>query len=542
MNRYLKYTISLILLAVGFGCQSPSQKNNTDHFSQRLRINIQDEPQTLDPRKARSLSGQTLVRMLFEGLTRVNKEEQAELALASSVTISSDLKTYTFRLKDSIWSNGDPVVASDFAYAWRKMLSPDFPSDTSFHLYVIKNAKAAKEGKVILDAIGVKVLDEKTLEVELENSTPYFLDLLSFPAFFPIHQKMDEKDPTWSQNAATYVGNGPFQLKEWKHQDHLTVVKNEKYWDAATVKITSLELQMLQEETELKCFEKNQLDWAGSPLSTLPVDALKSLRKESKLHTKELLGTYFIRVNTELPPFNHPSMRKAFALAINRQAIVDHVTQGNQIPATGLVPISLKLQKAPYFQDGSVAESQRLFEEALTAQKLTRENFPEISLTYRTAERNHLIAQAIQQQWFKTFGIRIKLESVEGKVYFDRISKQDYQLSSGSWIADFADPINFLEVFKYKKGGSNNTLWENLRYTELLDQSAQVADPQRRIELLAQSEQILVEEMPMIPIFYYTMLYVNQPDLKDVVLSSMGQIDFKWAFIENHGKMVEEKK
>src|SRR6267154_5848801 len=215
MKRYLALIVSLILLVIG--CQSHPQKNNKDTVAQTLRINIRGEPQALDPRKTRSLSGQNLVRMLFEGLTRINKEEKAELALASSVSISSDLKTYTFYLKDSLWSNADPVLASDFAYTWKKMLSPGFPSDTSFHLYVIKNAKAAKEGKLQVDLIGVKVLDEKTFEVELENPTPYFLDLVAMSAFFPVNQKVDEKNPSWSQNAATYVSNGPFQLIEWKH-------------------------------------------------------------------------------------------------------------------------------------------------------------------------------------------------------------------------------------------------------------------------------------------------------------------------------------
>ena len=153
-------------------------------------------------------------------------------------------------------------------------------------------------------------------------------------------------------------------------------------------------------------------------------------------------------------------------------------------------------------------------------------------MLYRAKERNHLIAQAVQQQWFEAFGIRVKLESMEGKVCFDRISKQDYQIASCDWIADFADPINFLEVFKYKKGGSNNTCWENERYVQLLDASLHLSDPDQRLALLAQSEKILIEEMPIIPVFHYTMQYVNQPSLKNVVLSSMGQVDFKWASLE----------
>jgi oligopeptide transport system substrate-binding protein len=549
MGSCLAYLTTLILAVTVFGCQSSSQKNlsqlnaravKTELNPRTVKINIGDEPQTLDPRKARDLNCQTIARMLFEGLTRVNVLEKAELALAESVTISADLKTYTFRLKNSVWSNGDPVKASDFIYAWKKVLSPDFPSDTAFNLYPIKNAKIAKEGKLKVDDIGVLALDDQTLVVALECPTPYFLDLIACPAYFPVNQKVDEKNSSWFQNAADYVGNGPFQLVEWKHQDHLALKKNGKYWDAACVKINSLELLMLQGETELKLFEKKDLDWAGSPLSTLPLEALQSLKNDSNFKTKELLGTYFIRTNTERAPFNHSLMRKAFALAINRRAIVDHVTQGNQIPATGLVPISLELQRQPYFRDGDLKRARALFSEALSTLELKKEELPDICLMYRAGERNHLIAQAVQQQWFEAFGVSIKLESIEGKIYFDKLSKQNYQMAFGDWIADFADPINFLEVFKYKKGGSNNTLWENARFIELLDQSSQESDFAKRCEILAQSEQILIEQMPIIPIFYYSMLYVNQPTLKDVVLSSMGQIDFKWASVENDAKAIAQ--
>jgi oligopeptide transport system substrate-binding protein len=290
-------------------------------------------------------------------------------------------------------------------------------------------------------------------------------------------------------------------------------------------------LQMIAEETELKMFEKKELDWAGSPLSILPLDAIKPLKDAHLLKTQMGLCTYFIRTNTEFAPLNQPLIRKAFALAINRQAIADYVTQGSQLPATGLVPLSFGLQKEPYFQDGNVEEARRLFQQGLAALHLTKEQLPEISYLYRAGERNHLIAQAIQQQWFEAFGIRIKLEAMEAKVYFGRVSKQDYHLAFGSWVADFADPINFLEVFKEKKGGSNNTLWENPQYADLLERSSQVIDPKQRFDLLGMSEQILMDEMPIIPVLYTNMLYVAQSGLKDVVFSSMG-IDFKWASME----------
>ncbi len=529
--RYCFQFFALILAVIGFGCQPSSPKNKQESPSQVVHINIRDEPQTLDPRKARHLNSLAIVHMLFDGLTRASKEGKAELALAHKVDVSADLKQYTFHLKEALWTNGDLVKASDFAYAWKKMLSPDFPSDTVFLLYVIKNAKAAKEGKVSLDEVGICAVDEKTLVVDLENPTPYFLELVGSAAFFPVNQKIDQENPAWAQEASTYVGNGPFQLVSWKHQDQLVVEKNAKYWDAASVKLATLKLQMLNEETELKMFEKQQLDWAGSPLSTLPLDALKSLKQGDLLHAQRGLGTYFVRTNTEKAPFNHPLIRRAFALALDRQAIVEHVTQGNQIPATGLVPLCFGLQKEPYFQDHNIDEAKRLFEEGLASLELKKDQLPEISYMYRMSERNHLIAQAIQQQWYEAFGIRVRLEGLEAKVFFSRVSKQDYHLAYGDWMADFADPINFLEVFKYKKGGSNNTLWENPQYIELLELSSKTLDPAQRFELLAESEKILMQEMPIIPVLYTNMLYLSQPGLKDVVLSSMGTIDFKWAYL-----------
>lgn len=539
MRCHLIY-LGLILSLLCFGCQSSSSQNFVKLSQRALKINIGDEPQTLDPRRARDLTCQTISRMLFEGLVRMDQNEKIELALAESVEISSDLKTYTFHLKESSWSNGDAVTATDFVYAWGRMLSVDFPCDTAFHLYVIKNAKAINEGKKNLDAFGAMALDDKTLVIELENPTPYFLDLIAIPAFFPVNKKVDEKTPSWSQNAATYVCNGPFQLSAWKHQDHLIITKNNRYWDAPSVKLNSIELQMLQEETELKMFEKRHLDWAGSPLGNFPVDAIKSFKNSSSLKSKEMLGTYFIRVNTERNVLKHAPMRRAFALAIDRQAIVEHVTQGNQLPATGLVPTCLEIQKEPYFQDADLLNAKKLFSESLTALSLKNKDLSEISLLYPSSERSHLVAQALQQQWFDAFGIRVKLEGVEGKVYLDKLSNQDYHLAIGSWTADFPDPINFLEVFKYKNGGSNNTLWENSRFIDLLDKSSQIADASLRKVILGESEKILMEEMPIIPVFYYSMLYVNQPELKDVVLSSMGQIDFRWASLDYENKVIAQ--
>ncbi|MBI2742367.1 MAG: peptide ABC transporter substrate-binding protein [Chlamydiales bacterium] len=521
--------VLFVIVALSFSsCQpSPKQQNR-----QALRINLAEDPQTLDPRAARNLNDWAVMRMFFEGLTRIDKEEKPALALASKIEVSEDLKTYTFHLRPSRWSNGDPVTAEDFAYTWKKILDPQFPADYAFQLYVLKNGKAAKQGAVSLDEIGIEVVDPLKLKIELEQPTPYLLQLLASPCFYPVNKRVDQTDPTWMQKAETYVSNGPFLLTELKHRDLIKVRKNEKYWDKDAVSLNEIEIVMVREETELKMFEKEELDWAGSPLSTLPVDALKELKNEKILQTKPILGTHFLRANVDRPPFNHPWIRWAFALAVDRQSIIEHVMQGNQIPATGLVPVALNLQKEPYFQDADGKMALSLFDASLKELGIERKKFPEITLTYVQSERNHLLAQALQQQWFEALGVRVKLEAVERKIYFDRISKQDYQLCSGSWIADFNDPINFLEIFKYKKASTNNTQWESPQFAQLLDTSSKLLDPEQRHEVLSQSERILVDEMPMIPIFHSTLLYLKNKNLQGVVLTSMGHIDFKWAYFE----------
>jgi oligopeptide transport system substrate-binding protein len=519
MRQILLFVIVAFLFS---SCQPTPRKDR-----QSLRINIGEEPQTLDPRKARDIKDQTLMRMLFEGLTRVNKEEKIELALAESYQISQDLKTYTFIVRPAKWTNGDAVLAEDFVFAWKKILDPSFPSDYAAQLYVIKNAKGAKQGKLDLSTVGVEAINSKTLKVELENPTPYFLELLASPCFFPIHQKNDQQHPKWAGDPSQYVSNGPFSFSEWKHQDFLKLKKNPSYWDHSSVFLNEIELVMVTEETELGMFEKEELDWAGSPLSILSVDALNTLREKNLLHTQPILGTHFLRANVERAPFQHPWIRWAFALGIHRQSIIDHILQGNQVAATGLVPPVMNLQKEPFFKDGDASMAKALFETAKKELELSK--MPEIILTYTMNERNHLIAQAVQQQWYQAFGIRIHLEGVERKIYFDRISKQDYQLSIGSWVADFNDPVNFLENFKYRTTGTNNTRWENPQYIQILDHSFAANDENKRKELLSRGERILIDEMPVIPIFHYTLLYVKNKKLHDVVLTSMGNIDFKWA-------------
>lgn len=545
---------SVLLLAVVFaifqsGCQScsktRSEKEDQEGGNKKeccltareiaphiLRINIGGEPRTLDPSRARDLKSITLVKMLFEGLTRVNQGDKIEAALAERIDISDDLRTYTFHLRDSMWTNGDPVTAGDFIRAWRKTLDPNTLAENAFQLYVIKNAKACKEGKLPLQELKIVAVDEKTLKVELENPTPYFLELTSYPAFFPIHAKMNHNLPQGTEGKNDYVGNGPFTLKEWHHHDKLCVRKNEKYWDAEQVQLQEIHLFMVQEEAELAMFENRELDWAGSPLSILPVDMLPKLREMKILHSQPILGTYFLRLNTGSGMLASAKLRRALSLSIDREALVEHVLMGSQVVAQGYVPGALQLLETPYFAplaEEALAGLTKLFEEGLRESGLQKEDLAKVELLYSSNERNQRIAHALQEQWMRLFGVQINLFGVEHKIYVEKLHQGDFQMAAGSWLADFGDAFSFLEVFKERNSSTNHTHWGDDTYTQLLETSNTTADPTERHALLARCEKILLEAMPIIPLFHYNMLYVQNENVKNIYVSNMGGIDFRWA-------------
>lgn len=276
MHNRLVIIILMLILGTGFiSCsKKKTQKQNT------LRINIGANPNSLDPRKARDLVSINLTKLLFEGLVRLNENNIVENALAEDIVMSSDKKKYTFVLKKTFWSNGDVLTSDDFIYSWKKVLSFEFPSPYASLLYVIKGGEDAKKSIGDLQAVKLKKIDDFCFEVELISPIPYFLHLLSHPVFFPVHKNVDKTITSWSRSSATYVCNGPFRLSSWKLSDEIVLKKNDTYWDCEAVKLNSIQMKMVSSEVELSLYEKNELDWAGSPFSILPTDSLLSLKKE----------------------------------------------------------------------------------------------------------------------------------------------------------------------------------------------------------------------------------------------------------------------
>jgi oligopeptide transport system substrate-binding protein len=528
MNRWVLSGIALSLL-LATAC---SKKGKTySPTSQELRLNLHSEPPTLDPRKATDTVSISVLKMCFEGLTRIDPTNQPIPAAAEKIEVSDNHKSYTFTLREAKWSDGNPVTAYDFEKTWKEILNPAFPCEFAIDLYIIKNGKAAKSQRCSIDEIGVRALDEKTLQVELEHPVPYFLFALATHAFFATPSHITSKFPNWTQDH--YIGNGPFLLKEWRHHDAIVMMKNPHYWDKENTKLDHIQFTLVEDETtELTMFENGELDWAGYPLSNLPTEALPMLAKKGKLERYPIAGTYYYIFNVKEFPFTNPNIRKAFALAINRQAIISNVTQMGQIPAMSLIPPTMWKNPLRYFQDNDIAEAKRLFALGLEELGTTADALPPITLTYNTLASHHKIAQAIQEQWHQAFGVRIKLENKEWKVFLDELRHHKFQIARMGGLASVNDPSTFLDFYRYLSSSNNHSQWNNPKYSELLEEADLTIDADYRMALLKQAEQVLMDDMPIAPIYFYTGVYVKKPYVKGIYLSELNDLDLKWAYVE----------
>ncbi|PRR92062.1 MULTISPECIES: peptide ABC transporter substrate-binding protein [unclassified Bacillus (in: firmicutes)] len=535
----LMLIFTLVLSACGFsGNKSGDSNSSSGEAKTTLNVNISTEPFSLHPGLANDSTSGSVIRQTFEGLTRINAEGKPENAMASDIKTSADGKTYTFTLRDAKWSNGDPVKAEDFEYAWKWALDPKNESQYAYQLYYIKGAEAANKGKAKVADVGIKAKDDKTLVVELENPTPFFTELTAFYTYMPVNKKVAEKNKNWYTNAGeNYVSNGPFALTKWKHGGSITLEKNNEYWDKDTVKLKKINMSMIKDtNTELSMFEKGELDWAGSPTGNLPTESLKSLKNKGNLKIQTIAGVYNYKFNTEVKPLNNANIRKALAYSINRQAIVDKITQGEQVPAMAIVPPTMEGfedNKTGYFKDHDVATAKEFLEKGVKELGYKSvSDLPALKLSYNTDEAHQKIAQAIQEMWKKDLGLKVELDNSEWNVYIDKLHSGDYQIGRMGWLGDFNDPVNFLELYKDKDGGNNDTGWESKEYKQLLNDSAKETDKTKREEMLKKAEEIIINDMPIAPIYFYTQLWVQDPKLKGVVVSGLGDAQYKWAHFE----------
>ncbi|MNB79469.1 Oligopeptide-binding protein OppA precursor [compost metagenome] len=511
---------------------------------QTLKINLSSEPPTFDPQQAQDSTSNAILKLMYEGLTRQNAETgQAEEGVAESWDISADGLVYTFHLRDSKWSNGDAVTANDFAFAWQRVLDPNAEQAApyAYQLYYIKGAEDFNTGKITdFSQVGIKVTDEKTLEVTLANPTPYFLGLLSFYTYYPVHSSVKD-NAKWATTVDTQITNGPFTLTEWTTGQSLAVTKNPSYYAADDIKAQQINFSIVNSgATELLSYKNGELDRAGAPIGEIPTEQLPIVEKElpNEFSRKGIASVYYYQFNVTEKPFTNAKIRKALAMAIERQPIIDNITLGGQLPAFGFVPTGIQSNEQEFRT--AVADSQYFSEDLAAAKTLLDEGLKEegldklsFTVTYNTSEGHQKIAVAIADQWKKALGVEVKLENKEWGVFIEDRHNLNYQVARAGWSADYNDPMTFLDMW-VTGGGNNDSGYANPDYDKLIQEAKSSADNAVRQEKFVAAEKILMDDMVVIPIYYYTNNSLTKEYLKGVTLDFSGAIDLSRAYLLEH--------
>lgn len=521
--------------------------------------NIAVDPQTWDPTLNSASDGGHIIQNMFEGLTK-ETAEGIEPAAAESWDITNDGKTYTFHLRDGLkWSDGQPVTAKDFEYAWKRACDPAVASDYSFLVttYLVGGSEYFN-GTGSIDDIGVKAVDDKTLEVNLKFPVAYFLSLTSFYTYMPVRQDIVEANGEgWEKNPETCISNGAFKLTEYQTGSHLTMAKNENYWDAANVKLAGIKgLMIVEGTTALNGYENGEIQ----VLDSITIEQIPRLQKEDpNFVIYPHIGTYYVNFNVDNEVFKDVRIRKAFSLAIDRKQFVEQVTKGGQTPATGFIPSGMiysdgtdirpldenGMPAAEYGIDptkANVEEAKALLAEAGYPDG---KGLPKITFLYNTNENNKKIAEALQGMWKQNLGVDVELLNQDWAVFQETRRAGEYMMARGGWLGDYGDPMTMLDLFTVASG-NNDPQWRymeepngaphdktlNPEQKEFEDAIAKslVTSGKDRDAALKAAEDSLMNNMVVAPIYYYTFTtIVDSAKVEGVELTLTNKWDFTHA-------------
>lgn len=529
LRKLTEVVLIIILISVFAGCGKGILKADSS-----ISFNLGPEPETIDPALNTEIGGANIILACFEGLMRLDKNNKAIPGMAASYTREYDVK-YTFKLRDAKWSDGKPVTANDFCYSWKRVLNPDTGSFNAYQMYCIKGGEAYNKRISGPEALGIRVIDDKTLEVTLEKPVSYFLEFLALPVYMPVRQDIVGSNPDkWWGFPSSYIGNGPFKLSGRKSVDTLELVKNNGYYDADRVKINRLTFRMIEdEERYLEAWEKGEIDIIQSP----PASDAARLKSQGKLTVSPYLGVYFYSFNNKVKPLDDKRVRKALTYAVDRVYLIRDVIKNEYLSADAYVPKGIKEgydsaldfrdTNAPYFKpEGDVMEAKKLLSDAGYPDGA---NFPELTLTYDNTGLHESIAKAIQHMWKENLGITIKLKALDWKTLQNSRRTGDYDIARFGWIADYADPMAFMSIF-LGSANNNDAKYANAAYDNLIASAENESDPAARSRLLHDAEAMLAEDMPVLPLYFYTDSMCIKPGVKDVVKSPLGFIYFDQAY------------
>lgn len=543
-SKLKKLCAVLMTATLGMSLFVGCGKDKAANEGQKFVFNLGEDPETIDPTLNTSANASTVIVNAFEGLTRLDENDKAVAGVAKDWKVSDDGTVYTFNLRDNAkWSDGENVTANDFKYSWVRALTKETAAEYAYQLFYIKNAKAYYNGTAKAEDLGIKVVDDYTLEVTLESPTAYFPELMAFPTYMPLREDVVSAEPdAWATKPETYVSNGPFKLVTWDMSAQLVFEKNENYWDASSVKLDSLTFNLVTDlDSAYASLKAGEFDMVND----VPPAEIENGKNEGLVHINPYLGTYFFAINVGKQDglsddvksvLSNKLVRKALNLAIDRPTIIKNVTKADQVPAYSFVPQGIKNA------DGSEFASKEYYDASKAnieeAKKLLAEagypggkGIPTLELMYNTEGSHKDVCQLIQQDWAK-IGVKVELTNQEFAVFQNTRQNGEYQIARHGWIGDYTDPMTFLDMW-VTGGGNNDVGFSNAEYDKLVADAKKESDATKRSELLKSAEDILMEEMPVLPIYYYTKVRAWKPEVKGILSSTLGQVDFKTAYKES---------
>jgi oligopeptide transport system substrate-binding protein len=524
------------------GCSRPESRVDIGNREQILHIGNASEPEDLDPQIVTGVPEHRLLMSLFEGLVTEDPYDLHPVpGVAERWDISPDGRTYTFYLrKNARWSNGDPVTARDFLNSYKRILSPELGARYAYMFYVVKSAEPFNKGKITdFNEVGFKAPEDYIFVITLENPTSYFLSLMLHTSWFPVHLPTIEKHGNlfrpgnrWTR-PGNHVGNGTFMLDKWRVNDVVSVKRNPYHWDAKHVRLNQIRFYPIEsDQTEERAFRLGQLHVTY----VVPLTKLDSYRanKPDLLRITPYLGTYFYRVNTTKPPLNDKRVRLALAMAIDRESLVKNVTRGDQKPATHFTPPDTAGYNAIARLRSELGKARQLLAEAGFP---NGKGFPKLELLYNTQEAHRDVAQAIQQMWRKNLGIDVTLVNQEWKVYLAAQRQLNYDVCRAGWISDYIDPKSFLDLW-VTDGGQNETGWSNAEYDRLIKAADEALTQEQRYAIYQKAEALFLEEVPAIPIYFYTRPALIHPALKGWHPNLLDYHPYKYVYLSNDVQSV----
>lgn len=563
-KKFLALALASVMAVSVAACGSSSSTNDTSAADSsttteaadttasadgyNLAVCLASEPMTIDPALNSAVDGAIMTNHMFEGLVKWvdNGSGEAELAPGQAEswekTVNGDgTVTYAIKMRDGIkWSDGKDVTAGDFEYSWKRLADPATAADYCYMIDMVQGYAEVADGSADKDTLGIKAIDDKNLEITLSYDCPYFEEIMAFPATFPVRQDIVEGNEEWTYSPETYIGNGAYKMVEWSHNAYILTEKSETYYDYEKLGPDTIKYTLLDDNNAmLAAFNSGELNF----IMNFPTDEMANYLASGQITVAPYIGTYYVCFNTEDEVFSNPLVRQAFSLVIDRNYIVENVSQSGEVPATGYVPSGVydaegangddfRTVGGEYYSvsaDDYQANCDKARELLAEAGYPNGEGFPAVEYMYNTDDRHKAIAEALQNMWQTELGVTVNLSNQDWNVFLKSRKDGDFQIARNGWIADYNDPCSFLDMW-YTGGGNNDAQYSNPEYDALIDAAKATSDQTERMAAFHKAEDLLIgQDSVLAPIYFYTNPYMLSDNISGMYYTPLGYFFFGYT-------------